>query len=304
MQQDKVWENKSDPVSTPLSRAEELNAAQSKTTEILTTCKPGISQRIPVNGNKGEITVSTGSAPAKIPVLQDPKSSDSREQLSGELQSELENRERSQAQGQRSDMSFVSNGLIHRGSLTHAQGVSSVDLGATQVLHLHLEARGVSMQQRQEPRLPEHVLRTFILGECKKQENSQEKGSSVSSTQSRGPERSRRAFTGATQGPKVMTGMGKFLQERLGCRHATDMPCPQEPRPSPVKSGQAQQKAQVPAQAGPIQGHPFNSWAPCCKVTKSCQQTAGFAGQSSTSLRQIRDKDTQTQNVAAFKEQL
>ena len=43
--------------------------------------------------------------------------------------------------------------------MTHAQGVSNVDMGASQVLHVHLEDRGISMEKQQEPWVPTHVLR-------------------------------------------------------------------------------------------------------------------------------------------------
>lgn len=97
------------------------------------------------------------------------------------------------------------------------------------------------------------------------------------------------------KGEVVVTGMGKFLQEKLGCRRETDMPCPQEHLPSPVKFAQAQQKAQIPAQAGPSQGHPFNSRAPCCKGTKSHQQAAGFAARA---LQVLEKSKTRTDNAA------
>ncbi|KAF6327563.1 hypothetical protein mRhiFer1_008278 [Rhinolophus ferrumequinum] len=127
------------------------------------------------------------------------------------------------------------------------------------------------------------------------QENSQEKGSPVSSAGSRGPDKSTRALTGPTEGPKVMTGMGKFLQERLGRQMEQIRPVLKSAFPPQVKFGQAQQKAQVPAQAGPIQGHPFNSRAPSCKVTKSSQQAAGFAARA---LQVLDKSETRTDNSA------
>lgn len=79
----------------------------------------------------------------------------------------------------------------------------------------------------------------------KKQENSQEKGIPVSSTQSRGSDQRRAVFIGTTKGQKVKTRIGKFLQEKLGRRRITVIPFPEEPLPSPVKSGKAQQKSQA-----------------------------------------------------------
>ncbi|KAM5259874.1 LOW QUALITY PROTEIN: spermatogenesis-associated protein 31D1-like [Hipposideros larvatus] len=322
---------------------------------------------------------------SKIPAVQDPKSSGSKEQLPRELQSEIDNRERSQAQDQRSDLSAASDSFAYKASQTRAQGVPTVDMGASQVLHVQGEDRGVGTQQQQAPWLPEHVLRcgqdknfppgikavshqgfksqslgggdpgfgtsqpgrrnvptqdmSFenTLGSkssqtlsqegpspperpfrmkvkhffqwlhplriCKKKENSWGKGGPISAVGNRGPDESRAAWSGLTEAQKVTTGLGKFLQEKLGRWHATDIPCPKEPLPAPGKLGK-QQEAQVRAQAGPIQQPASSSRAPCCKVTKSCQQAAGFADQSSTNMRQIRDKDRQHQKIVAFKEQL
>lgn len=106
----------------------------------------------------------------------------------------------------------------------------------------------------------------------KKQENSHQKGIPISSTQSRGSDQSRAVFTATTKGHKVQTRIGKFLQEKLGRRRITVIPFPEEPLPFPVKSGNAQQKSQIRAQAGPIQGQllcqthpnqgPQGAWAP------------------------------------------
>ena len=59
---------------------------------------------------------------------------------------------------QSTDLSHDSDSLTSKASVTHAQGVSSLDTGASQVLHVHLEDRGVSMEQWQEPWVPKHVL--------------------------------------------------------------------------------------------------------------------------------------------------
>lgn len=74
------------------------------------------------------------------------------------------------------------------------------------------------------------------------------------------------------KGQKVKTRTGKVLQEELGRRRITVIPFPEEPLPFPVKSGNAQQKSQIRAQAGPIQGQlscqthpnqgPQGAWAP------------------------------------------
>ncbi|XP_059782654.1 spermatogenesis-associated protein 31D4-like [Balaenoptera ricei] len=389
MQQGKKVE-KSEPVSMPkLSRevftAEELDTLQLKTSDMLTTSKPRSSQMINVNENKVETTVTTESPPPKLPVPQDPKSLDLKEQLFSELNFKLENREHSQAQGQPTDTSLTSDNLTCEASLTHAQAVSGGDMGASQVLRVHLEDRGIRTEQQQEPKhalrrcqdknfpptakrvsplgpkaeelgggdtglgtsklrrksfptqdmvleetlaskssqtlsqkgqpLPEghirkrmkHFLQWLYSGiKYKRQEDAQEKGSPISTVQNRGLVKSRAAFTGTTEAQKIVTDVGKFLEEKLGCQHAIDVTCSPEPLPFPVQFRKTQQKVDVQVQKEPVQGHPFNYRAPSCKVTntKSCHQEAIFAGQGyPPSTRQVRDKKRQPQKVVAFKDQ-
>ncbi|XP_015328024.2 spermatogenesis-associated protein 31D4 [Bos taurus] len=387
MQQGKKVE-KSEPVSMPkLSReifkAEELDTLQLKTNDMLTTNKSGSSQIT----NKVETTVTTESPPPKLPVPLDPKCLSLKEQLFDELKFRLEKREQSQAQGQPTDMSLASDNLTYKASLTPAQGVSGGDTGESQVLHVHVEDRGITMEQQQEPWVPKqgfqrcqdknfpptvkrvsspgcraeelgggdaglgtsqlrrksfppqetvleemlvskssqtlskkgqslpeghirkrmkHFLQWLYPGEkCKRQEDPQEKGSPISSVQSRGLVKSRAAATGSTEAQKIMTDIGKFLEEKLGYRHALDVTSSQEDPPSPVHFGQSQQKAGVQVHKEPVRGHPFNSKVPS-KVTntKSCHQEAILAGQSyPPSTRQIRNKKRQPQKAVAFKDQ-
>ncbi|XP_028001620.2 spermatogenesis-associated protein 31D1-like [Eptesicus fuscus] len=150
---------KSEPVSMPtVSRAEELNALQSKMSDALTTSKPGTSQRLNVNENKGVTTVTTESLPEKTSVLQDPISN-SQMTLIDELKCKLEKRKQGQAQGQHTHVSHASDSLTNKVSLTQAQDVSSVDGAAHQVLHVHLANTGVSLEQPQEPWVPKNVSR-------------------------------------------------------------------------------------------------------------------------------------------------
>ncbi|KAF6384934.1 hypothetical protein mRhiFer1_008795 [Rhinolophus ferrumequinum] len=53
----------------------------------------------------------------------------------------------------------LSDRLTDEALLTHTEGVSSVDVGASQGLPVHVEDRGVRMEQRQEPRGPRRVFR-------------------------------------------------------------------------------------------------------------------------------------------------
>ncbi|XP_043746887.1 spermatogenesis-associated protein 31D4-like [Cervus elaphus] len=391
MQQGKKVE-KSEPVSmTKLSReifrAEELDTLQLKTNDMLTTNKSGSSQITNVNENKVETTVTTESLRPKLPVPQDPKCLSLKEQLFDELKFRLEKREHSQAQGQPTDMSLASDNLTHKASLTPAPGVPGGDTGESQVLHVHVEDRGIRMEQQQEPWVPKHgfqrgqdknfpptvktvsspgcraeelgggdaglgtsqprkksfppqetVLEEMLVSKssqtlskkgqplpeghirkrmkhflqwlypgekCKRQEDPQEKGSPIPSAQSRGLAKSRAAVTGSTEAQKIVTDIGKFLEEKLGYRHALDATSSQEDPPSPVHFEQSQQKAGVQVHPEPVRGHPFNSKAPS-KVTntKSCHQEAILAGQSyPPSTRQIRSKKRQPQKAVAFKDQ-
>ncbi|XP_057576608.1 spermatogenesis-associated protein 31D4-like [Hippopotamus amphibius kiboko] len=148
-----------------------------------------------------------------------------------------------------------------------------------------------------------HFLQWLYLRiKCKRQE----KGSPLSAAQNRGLFKSRAAFTGTPEAQKIVTDTGKFLEEKLGCRHAIDVTGSQEPLSSPVQSGKTQQKVEVHVQTGPVQGPPFNYRASSSKVTntKFCRQEAIFAGQSyPPSTRQIRDKNRHPQKVVAFKDQ-
>ncbi|XP_036116253.1 spermatogenesis-associated protein 31D1-like [Molossus molossus] len=386
---------KSEPASMPTVkktvRAEELDALRSKSSDLLTTSKPEISQKINVDENKGETTVTTEESPPK---MSDSKLSDLQKQLIDELKSKLEKGNHSQAQGQPTDTHHDSDSLTCKASLSPAQDVSTVDTGAVQVLHVHLEDRGVSMEHRQEPWVPKNVLRicedkrfppavkkvspagsrseelgggdaglrsggdaglrpsqarrkrfpsqdtaleemlggkppqtlpqkgqspdSLFISKMKtffqwlhperkftEQEHSQNKGRPISSAQSRGPVKSRTPFPGRMKVQRVRSDIGKFPEEKQRRRHAVDTTCPQEPLPSAVEFGKAQQKAAVGARAEPVQGHPFRSRTPSCKVThtKSGRQAAIFAGQSSASSRQTRNKGRHPQKVVALKDQ-
>ncbi|VFV39248.1 Hypothetical predicted protein [Lynx pardinus] len=141
---------------------------------------------------------------------------------------------------------------------------------------------------------------------CKRQENSQEKGI-LSRVQSRGMVQGRAAFTERTEAQKLREDVGKFLEEKMGHRRATDSACPQQPLLSSAKFGKPRKEAQVQPQAQPAQGPPLSYRAPSCKErhTKSCHQEAVFVGHShSPSIRQIRDKGRHPQEAVALKGQL
>ncbi|EPQ09800.1 Protein FAM75D1 [Myotis brandtii] len=135
----------------------------------------------------------------------------------------------------------------------------------------------------------------------KMQEALQEKGIiPLSSTQSRGPVKSRAAFTGPAH---VMSDKGKFPEEKLGRRPAVVTTCPQEPLPSAAQSGKPVQKGAVQAQAEPVQRRPFHHRAPPCDVTnkKSDFQAAISDHQRSTSIRHTGNKDRSPSKDMAIK---
>ncbi|KAI4573528.1 hypothetical protein MJT46_004768 [Ovis ammon polii x Ovis aries] len=382
---------KSEPVSMPkvsreIFKAEELECLQLKMNGMLTTNKSGSSQITNVNENKAETTVTTESPPPKPPVPQDPKCVSLKEQLLDELKFRLEKRKHSEAEGQPMDMSLASDNLTYKASLIPGQGVSGGDTGESQVLHVHVEDRGIRMEQQQEHWVPKHgfqrcqdknfpptvkrvsspgcraeelgggdaglgtsqlrrksfppqetvreemlvskssqtlskkgqsipegrirkrmkhFLQWLYPGEKRKRrEDPQEKGSPISSAQSRGLVESRAAGNGSTEAQKIVTDIRKFLEEKLGYRHALDATSSQEDPPL-VHFGQSQKKAGVQVHTEPVREHPFNSKAPS-KVTnpKSRHQEAILAGQCyPPSTRHIRNKKRQPQKAVAFKDQ-
>ncbi|XP_053061197.1 spermatogenesis-associated protein 31D4-like [Acinonyx jubatus] len=367
MQQGKMVVNP-EPVSVPkVSRPEELDGRQSIPRDSLTTSQPGSPQMINVNANKDKSTMTIKSHPPNTSIPQDPNLT---EWLCKELKLKLEHREQSWAQSKDNDLPPSTS----KASLTHDQEDSSGDMGASQVLHVHVQDTGISTEQQQDTWVPKHVLRKHqhknlppatetvsppcskaqefgggdaglgtsqpirkscpprdvALAEkpgsqssrtlsqkgqpppeslfrkkvkailqwlnpgrkCKRQENSQEKGI-LPCVQSRGMVQGRAAFTGRTEAQKLRKDVGKFLEEKMGHRHATDSACPQQPLLSSAKFGKPRKEAQVQAQAQPAQGPPLSYRAPSCKErnTKSCYQEAVFVGHShSPSIRQIRDK--------------
>ncbi|XP_053512393.1 spermatogenesis-associated protein 31D1-like [Artibeus jamaicensis] len=148
MQLGRNMEEKAEPAATynmsrQIVKAEELSALQYKTSDSSETKKPGVSKNINVNKTTG--TTDLGSD-------LDPESSDSN---NDELKSKVEKRENGQTQGQPTDMSHETN----QASLPGAQGVSCVDMGAAQVLHIPLGEQTVSVEKQQEPWVPELTSR-------------------------------------------------------------------------------------------------------------------------------------------------
>ena len=169
-----------------------------------------------------------------------------------------------------------------------------------------LSKKGQSIPEGHIRKRMKHFLQwLYPGGKRKRREDPQEKGSPISSAQSRGLVESRAAGNGSTEAQKIVTDIRKFLEEKLGYQHALDLTSSQEDPLSPVHFGQSQKKAVVLVHTEPVPGHPFNFNA-SSKVTnpKSRHQEAIFAGQSyHPSTRQIRNKKRQPQKAVAFKDQ-
>ncbi|XP_054583614.1 spermatogenesis-associated protein 31D1-like [Eptesicus fuscus] len=137
------------------------------------------------------------------------------------------------------------------------------------------------------------------------QETTQEMGRHISSAQSRGPVKSRAAFTGTVQVHRVMSDIGKFPEEKRGRRHAGVTTCPQEPLPSAAQSGKRVQKGAVQARVKPVQGRPLNCRAPFYNVTnmKSGLQAAISDDQRSANIRHTGNEDTSRSKAVTLKGQ-
>lgn len=87
---------------------------------------------------------------------------------------------------------------------------------------------------------------------CEQQENPQEKGSPVSSAGSRGPDKSTRALTGPTEGPKVGQAWGSFYRRDWGVRwNRYALPSRVSSLPSEVWASSAEGTSTSPGRAHP-----------------------------------------------------
>uniref|UniRef100_M3XYG4 Uncharacterized protein n=1 Tax=Mustela putorius furo TaxID=9669 RepID=M3XYG4_MUSPF len=107
-------------------------------------------------GNEHQVKTTI---PPSIPVPQDPKSLNVKEQLLHELKLMLEDREHSQAQAQYTGLPPASDHWTYMASLTHAPRVSLRDKRGSQVLCVPPEDTGIPMEQQQEPWVPKLVIR-------------------------------------------------------------------------------------------------------------------------------------------------
>ncbi|KAM5185862.1 spermatogenesis-associated protein 31D1 [Callospermophilus lateralis] len=153
-----------------------------------------------------------------------------------------------------------------------------------------------------------HFFQRLCLGiKGKGQEGSLKKGSSSSSVQGRNPAK-KTAFTGNTEAQKIMTDVGKILEEKLAGRHGVEATAPQRPLPTPMRPGKIEHKTGLPVQAEPVQKHAFNVKTPCAKVpsAKSCSQEVGFAGQrySTGNNKWVMDRGRQPQKSVTVQEKI
>ncbi|XP_058158896.1 spermatogenesis-associated protein 31D1-like [Dasypus novemcinctus] len=133
-------------MSREIFKAKELYALQSQSSDILITSELGNSQMINVDTSKLEANLLTElPSSSRILVPQDPELSFLQKQMIHNLKFELESEELSHAQDCPTDLSLTSDSFFSK-SL------------ASSVLHSHLEDRGISMEQRQEPWVRTHVL--------------------------------------------------------------------------------------------------------------------------------------------------
>nr|KAF6331906.1 hypothetical protein mPipKuh1_008209 [Pipistrellus kuhlii] len=140
-------------VSREIVRPEELNALQLKRSDVLTTSKPGISQRI-----NPETTMTIENPPSKFSV-QAPNLSELKTQVMAELMVKLKKKYK-QAHGQPWDNSSDSDSWTYKSSPSPAQDVSIADAGVLQGLHVHSKDSAVRIEKQQEPWLHRHELRT------------------------------------------------------------------------------------------------------------------------------------------------
>ncbi|XP_023069193.2 spermatogenesis-associated protein 31D1-like [Piliocolobus tephrosceles] len=139
--------------SKEMFKEEEICALQSQTRNNFTSSKSGSCS---VTNVKTSTSHETEIFPPRVSVPQDPKSLYLKNQMLSQLK--LVQRKDSQPQSHFTDTSLAFENLSSKDLLTHPQGISSRDMGTSQVLHVHLEDRGIRVAQQQEPRVPTHVL--------------------------------------------------------------------------------------------------------------------------------------------------
>ncbi|XP_032146739.1 spermatogenesis-associated protein 31D1-like [Sapajus apella] len=95
-----------------------------------------------------------------FPVTSGSKEMFKEEKLKHQMLSELKlaHGEHSPAQTHFADMPLALDNLTSKGLLTHVQGISNGNMAISQVLNVHVEDRGIRVEQQQEPLVSKHVL--------------------------------------------------------------------------------------------------------------------------------------------------
>ncbi|XP_037350333.1 spermatogenesis-associated protein 31D1-like [Talpa occidentalis] len=301
-------------MSREIFRAEELDAPRSKSSDILITSKPGSPPPAPLSSDnltvKSSLThaqgISSGDMEASQ-VLQahlvDSGFSPGRRLGNGICQHAFK-------RWQDKNFPPAAKRVSLRGTNTDELGGGDARLGTPQPRRHSVPTRNMALHEahwRQTAQVfskegqppAENIFRQKVkhflqwIRPRKREENSQEKGSSISSC----PLKSGASFSGMSGAQNIKTGTRKS-QERLGYHETIH---------SPVMCGRTHQNAKVQTCTEPIQRHPLNYRGPCCKVThaKFCPQAAVIAGQTHpTNIRWVRDMGGHPQKAVALGEQL
>jgi hypothetical protein len=144
--------------SREIFKAKELHEFQSRANTILKTNESESSPIIAVNPGEVGTTLNTKRSSVGTSVSHDPEQSAFKDQLIRELKLKLESRKQSQAQELPAHVPLASDASF-KTLITRDQCVSSGDKVASQVLHVQLNNKGISMQPEQEPWVPKHVSR-------------------------------------------------------------------------------------------------------------------------------------------------
>ncbi|MBZ3891893.1 Spermatogenesis-associated protein 31D1, partial [Sciurus carolinensis] len=169
-------------------------------------------------------------------------------------------------------------------------------------------SQALSLKGQPPPENIRNQIKHFFQWFCpstkpKGQEGFLKKGSSSSSVKGQNLIKRRAAFTGNTEAQKIMTDIGKVLEEKLVGRHGVE----KKPLSTLRMSGKIQHKAGPQVQAEPVQKHAFNLKTPCSKVpsAKSYSQEVGLIGQRyPTRNRWVMDRGRQPQKSVTVQDKL
>ncbi|XP_006154390.1 spermatogenesis-associated protein 31D4-like [Tupaia chinensis] len=148
-------------MSREIFNSKELSSAPQSRCNILKTCGLKGSPVMYRNMCKVENTQTTERPPPEMTDSQDVNSSGLTNHTSAELTYKLENRKHSQDCGYPMEMSFASDNLSSKASLPSTQGVSSGNVTASPVLHVHLGNTTAFVDQPQETWVPNYACLNY-----------------------------------------------------------------------------------------------------------------------------------------------